>query len=150
METKIPGVYPGSLNTETVNKMDEIDLFLTILDTEEDLLKLREKKLKGLISSEVLAEKEYELEYLRYQTIRFGVEIQGSSENCRLFLDDSYFAWYGFYNNYFKYVLTKEEFQKFKEAKLEGKDTSMFMPSGSWTDLLKNNSNERSKVSIKH
>ena len=40
------------------------------------------------------------------------------------------------YDNHFKNVLTKEQWDAFLKAQDNNKDTSEFMPSGHWTDLL--------------
>ena len=83
-----------------------------------------------------LEEEQYALEYLVYQTTKFGVDLPKPESGKHIIPTDSYWAWFRFYDNHFKHVLTEEQWDAFQEARSKGKDISAFMPSGNWADSL--------------
>lgn len=83
-----------------------------------------------------LTEENYAIEYMVYQTTKFGVELPEPAIDKHITATPSYNAWYQFYANHFKYTLSNEEWNAFQEAHRTGKDITSFMPSGHWTDSL--------------
>ena len=83
-----------------------------------------------------LTEEQYALEYMVYQTTKFGVELPAPEIDKHITATPSYNAWYKFYNDHFHYTLTDEQWNAFQDAQANGLDTSEFMPSGHWTDSL--------------
>lgn len=136
MENKKPGFYSSYLNVEEIQKMNEFELYLKIYETENKILKYRADKAMGNITKESLVEEEFALEYLRYQTIKFGVEISLLETDSHLILSKSYYAWYGFYNNYFMSILTEEERNLLQKLIKDGSDISDFYPEPNWKSLL--------------
>ena len=90
----------------------------------------------GRIPEVDLTEETYALEYLVYQTTKFGVELDEPTIDQHITATPSYRAWYEFYNNHFKHVLTDKQWNDYQNAKKSGQDTSEFMPIGNWADLL--------------
>ncbi len=101
---------------------------------------------RGRIPEINLTEEEYALEYMVYQTTRFGVEISEPETEKHIIHTPSFNVWYSFYNNDFKNILPDKECHTFRKAEEEGEDVFMFMPKGDWRDLLKK---DKSKVKIK-
>ena len=83
-----------------------------------------------------LTEEEYALEYMVYQTTKFGVELEEPSIDNHIVPTPSYKAWYKFYYNHFKNVLTDREWNEFQQAQKNGSDTTAFMPKGNWKDIM--------------
>ena len=83
-----------------------------------------------------LLEEQYALEYIVYQTTKFGVELPAPEIDKHITATPSYNAWYKFYSNHFKDILTDEQWNAFQQAQRNGQDASAFMPSRHWTDLL--------------
>ena len=134
---KIYGIYPGSIkNVEEVNHANELDLFLMI-----DALGGYIYHMKRLINHGEdidISEEEYALEYMVYQTRKFGVEFEKPSIGSHIRPTESYQAWYNFYASHFK-LFSTYEFEIFKKLKDEGKDIEHFLPVGNWKDNLNKN-----------
>lgn len=67
---------------------------------------------------------------------KFVVELEEPTIDKHITPTPSYRAWFQFYDNHFKNVLTNEQWNAFQQAQKDGQDTSAFMPTGNWTDLL--------------
>lgn len=111
-ENKIYGLYPGSLqDIEKINTMNEIELYFAIY-------KLSWKIWESSRNNDSdLEEDKYALEYLIYQTTRFGVELNEPCENKHILKTASYNAWYNFYSSYLKKFLNKEQWECFIAAR---------------------------------
>lgn len=134
---RIYGKDPGHLtNLEIYENMAEVELFFQIDALGGHIWRCRHDMKPGRIPKIDLTEEEYALEYLVYQTTRFGVEIPEPEIDNHVQVTPSYQAWYSFYSNHFKEVLTQEQWDAFMLAREEGKDVSAFLPSGSWRNLL--------------
>ncbi len=135
--TRIYGIDPGCIsNVEKINNLSEVDLYFAIDVLGEHIWRSNHDMAYGRIPEFDLTEEQYALEYLIYQTTKFGVELPDPEIDKHITATPSYNAWYKFYADHFKYTLTDEQWDAFQLAQIEGKDTSMFMPSGHWTDLL--------------
>ena len=134
---KIYGIYPGSIkDVETINNLNEVDLYFAIDAMGGHIWSCRHNMAHGRIPEIDLTEEQYALEYMVYQTTKFGVELPAPEIDKHINSTPSYWAWFRFYDNHFKNFLTNEQWQAFQKARSNGKDTSAFMPSGHWTDLL--------------
>lgn len=136
-ETKIWGLYPGFLKPEEIDKLSEIEIWEQINNLGnqiywdgEDLGKPWSTKTK-----EDLEEAQYALEYLIYQTRRFGVEFPKEpniTEHIERTL--TYTAWYSYWYDHFN-KMSREKYEEFVNARFCGKDTSKYMPTGSWKNV---------------
>ena len=145
-EEKVWGVYNTFDDPETVETLDEIDiwkkidnlggfLFWSMHDARKpwaaDVL------LKDLIDSQ------YNLEYLVYSTRRFGVEFSKEpSATEHVERSESYNAWFRFWHNHFE-SMSHEVYKQFVDDKYSGKDISKYMPCGSWKDSLKQSAQKK-------
>lgn len=136
---RIYGVDPGCISdVEEINNLSEVDLYLAI-DAMNEYIRICRYNMAQRKSSETdLMEGQYALEYMIYQTTKFGVELPEPAFGKHIVATPSYNAWYMFYAHHFKNFLTEEQRQAFLEAERKGQDTSSFMPSGNWADLLEN------------
>lgn len=136
-KVRIYGIDPGSISeVEKINNLDEIDLWLTIDGLGYHIWYCNHAMSHGRIDKVDLTEEQYALEYLVYQTRKFGVELPEAEEGKHLVGTPSYYAWYSFYSNHFKNVLTDKEWEQFQILKAKGEDVSKYLPSGSWKELL--------------
>lgn len=144
---RIYGIYPGSIqNVEEINNLSEVDLYLTIDALGAHIWRCQHEMAHGRIPKIDLTEEQYALEYMVYQTRKFGVELPEPTIDKHISATPSYIAWYEFYSNHFKNVLTDEEWDAFQKARAAEKDTSVFMPFGSWTDLLEKKMNLKNQL----
>jgi len=114
----------------------EVDLYFAIDAMGGHIWSCRHNMAHGRIPEIDLTEEQYALEYMVYQTTKFGVELEEPAIDKHITSTPSYWAWFRFYDNHFKNVLTDKQWNAFEEARRNGQDTSAFMPSGHWTDLL--------------
>ncbi len=134
---RIYGIDPGSISdVEKINNLSEVDLYFAIDAMGGHIWRCRHDMAHGRIPKIDLTEEQYALEYMVYQTTKFGVELPAPEIGKHITATSSYKAWYKFYSSHFNDGLTDEQFNAFQQAQREGKDTSAFMPSGHWTDLL--------------
>ena len=134
---RIYGIDPGSISdVEKINNLSEVDLYFAIDAMGAHIWRCKHDMAHGRIPEIDLTEEQYALEYMVYQTTKFGVELPEPEIDKHITATPSYNAWYKFYSNHFKDVLTDEQWNAFQEAQRNGQDTSAFMPSGHWTDLL--------------
>lgn len=140
IEEKIYGIYPGYLTSTTieiVNNMSEIELFIFIEAFIMALDSVKYDMTYGKIPKRDLTEYEYALEYLIYQTRRFGVILPVTKTNEHIIDSPAFNAWFNFYNNYFNYIITDKEWNDFNEAIKNQLDLEPFKPKGDWRNLLK-------------
>lgn len=134
---RIYGIDPGSIqDTEKINNLSEVNLYFAIDAMCRHIWRCRHDMSHGRIPEIDLTEEQYALEYMVYQTTKFGAELPTPEIDKHITATPSYNAWYKFYSNHFKTVLTDEQWNAFQQAQRNGQDTSTFMPSGHWTDLL--------------
>ena len=135
---RIYGIDPGSISdVEEIKNLNEVDLYFAIDAMGAHIWRCKHDMSHERISEIDLTEEEYALEYMVYQTTKFGVELPEPEIDKHITATPSYNAWYKFYADHFKYTLTDEQWEAFQRAQESGQDTSSFMPSGHWTDLLK-------------
>ena len=134
---RIYGIDPGSISdVEKINNLSEVDLYFAIDAMGGHIWRCKHDMAHGRIPEIDLTEEQYALEYMVYQTTKFGVELPVPEIDKHITATPSYNAWYKFYSSHFKDVLTDEQWNAFQQAQRNGQDTSAFMPSGHWTDLL--------------
>lgn len=139
MENKkrIYGIDLGSIkNKEKIDNLSEIDLYFAIEGLGYYLWYCNHAMAHDRIDKVDLTEEQYAIEYLVYQTRKFGVELNESEEGKHIERSQSYDAWYTFYHNHFNNVLTKKQFEEFQYKKLNGENIDEFMPQGNWKDSL--------------
>ena len=128
--TKIHGLYPGVIkNAAFVDTCTEADLYFTIRFYQKRLQKFNNNFCYD--SSEL----DYTVEYCISHTTRFGVDLGDQEYNQPLKLTPSYFAWYGWWNDYF-HNMPIEEFKHYDFLKENNQDVSKFKPNGNWRDSL--------------
>ena len=134
---RIYGIDPGCIkDVETINNLSEVDLYFMIDAMGGHIWRCKHDMAHGRIPEFDLTEEQYALEYMVYQTTKFGVELPEPEMDKHITATPSYKAWYKFYDDHFKNTLTDEQWKAFQRAQESGQDTSAFMPSGHWTDLL--------------
>lgn len=136
-KTRIYGIDPGSIkDVDDFNSLDEIDLWMNIDALGFYLWYCNHEMSDGRMDYVDLTEEQYAMEYMVYQTKKFGVELGEPEEGKHIEQSDSYMAWYQFYSNHFKNVLSKEDFNKFVLAKKNNEDITSYLPEGSWKDSM--------------
>lgn len=134
---KIYGIYPGNLiDVDEVNNFNEVDLYFSIAYLNEYINRYRFEMFEEATPEVDLTDEQYALEYMIYQTTKFGVELPEPTIDKHIEVTPSYEAWYNFYANHFNNVLTNEQWDAFCAAEDAGQDTSAYMPSGRWNDSL--------------
>lgn len=132
---KIYGIYPGSISdVDKINNLNEVELYHSIDSMGALIWRLNHEMSHGRIEQTDLTELQYGIEYMVYQTTKFGVELDEPQIDKHITPSPSYLKWYKFYDNHFKNVLTNEEWDAYQEAKSKGEDISCFMPTGKWND----------------
>ena len=135
--TRIYGIDPGCIKKpEEFDTMSEVDLYLIIDAMSTYILNHKLNMAHGKIPEVDLTEHEYALEFMIYQTNRFGTELSDPQINQHINPTPSYHSWFEFYNYHFKNVLTDEEWNAFLEARKNNEDISAFLPKGNWKDAL--------------
>ena len=124
-------------NIEKVNNADEVDLFLMIYDLSRELTVFKHS-IPVRISYVDLTLSQFALEYMIYQTKKFGVEVSEPKEGRHIIPGPSYNAWFNFYKTNIIDVYTREEIEAYKVLKSNGKDVSFFTPKGRWNEEAKN------------
>lgn len=134
---RIYGVDKGCIiDSEEINKLDEVDLYFRINAMGGHIWRCRHEMAHGRISQIDLTEEEYAIEYMVYQTVKFGVELPEPQIDKHITTTPSYIAWFKFYDSHFKYVLSDSQLKCFQQLKKEGKDVSAFLPAGNWQDTM--------------
>lgn len=139
MENKkrIYGLDPGSIkNKDQIDNLSEIDLYFAIDGLGYHIWYCNHAMSHDRIPKVDLTEEIYALEYLVYQTRKFGVELPDAEDGKHVARTQSYDAWYRFYYNHFNNVLTKKQFEELQYRKLNGQNIDEFLPQGNWKDLV--------------
>ena len=122
MKEKVWGLYTTFDNPESIEKIDEIDIWNKI------------DNLGGAIFWDLV-----------YSTRRFGVEFSREpSATEHVERSESYNAWFRFWHDHFE-SMSPEVYDQFVDDKCAGKDISKYMPTGSWKDSLEEQSQKRLK-----
>lgn len=134
---RIYGIDPGCIkDPEKTKNMSEIDLYFTI-DMLGGIMFSAWHATKRDDKPADLTEEQYAIEFCVYQTKKFGIDDLPEPEiDKHIPRTSKYNAWYTFYNNHFKNVLTNEQWNTFQIARKENKDIQEFMPKGNWKDQL--------------
>lgn len=134
---RIYGIDSGSIkDTKPFETMEELDLYFNIDAMGGHIWRCKHDMSHGRIPEIDLIEEQYALEYMVYQTTRFGVELSNPQIDKHITPTASYQAWFRFYDNYFKNELSDEQWRAFQQARKSKSDISEFMPSGNWKDTL--------------
>lgn len=134
---RIYGKDPGSIkDVESVKNMSEIDLWINIEGLSYHIWYCEHAMAHDRIEHVDLTEEKYALNYLIYQTKKFGVELPEPEAGKQLLTSESFAKWYYFYSHHFKVALTSEEWVEFVEAKNNGQDISKYLPTEKWNDNL--------------
>lgn len=134
--TKIYGIYPGSIeDTEVIKDLTEVQLFMYIRALESRICTGVNDMMSGIKPEFNLIEEQFALEYLKYQTTKFGVELSNPSERCHIAETPSYKSWFKFYRDHFENVLTIKEWDEFQKAFKNGEYILKYLPTGSWKEL---------------
>ena len=134
---RIYGIDPGSIkDPESIKNLSELDLFFNIDVLGRHIWYCEHEMSHGRIEKVDLTEERYALEYLVYQTKKFGVELSEPEIDKHITATPSYNAWYKFFKNHFENVLTDEEWNDFMKLRKAGGDVSKYMPQGNWRDLI--------------
>ena len=134
---RIYGIDPGSIkDVEKINNLSEVDLYFMISEMAKHIRRCKHEMYHGRIPEIDLTDEEYALEYMVYQTTKFGVELPEPQIDKHITITPSYKAWYIFYADHFNNTFTSEKWKEFQKARENGEDISTYMPSGNWTDLL--------------
>lgn len=134
---RIYGMDPGCIrDINEVNNLDEVNLYLLIDAMAGHIWRCKHEMAHGRIPYIDLTEEQYALEYMIYQTKKFGVDLKEPTIDKHVTPTNSYKAWYKFYDNHFKRVLNNKQWNAFLQAKNNGLDVSEFMPEGNWKDEL--------------
>ena len=135
---RIYGIDKGSIkNTDSIDKLDEIDLFFKINSYITYVLKLRDN---GYDFTEEL----YALEYLMYKTKKFGIDFDIPTENNYLLPSDSFIEWFKYYYNYLN-SHCDGDIKKLKFARLNEENIDQYLPKKSWIE----NKNSTETITIK-
>ena len=101
---KIYGLYPGNLdNIEEISKMTGSEIYLRINYLTNYISNTINKTNKNLNID--LSEDIFALEYLIYQTRRFGVEFPEPQKGRHIIITDSFNNWFKAYSDYFNSVM---------------------------------------------
>ncbi len=134
---KIYGIYPGSIkDPEKIAQLSEVELYFMIDALQQHIRYCNHAASHGRMEPVDLTEEKYAVEYLAYQTTRFGVQLASPEMDKHIVVTPSYAAWVTFYSNHFKQGLTDNEWKEFQRRRSTGEDVSMFMPKGDWHDLI--------------
>ena len=151
IEKKIWGLYcPANYNPEKVLEMTEMDVWKTIELLGAALFWERHDKNKpwrqpGRTPDEI-KDSQYALEYLVYYTRNFGVEFtREPSEEEHVENSQSFNSWYNFWKKHFE-NMSKQEYDEFILAKTQGKDITKYLPSKTWQEVCKEQTEKNNLV----
>lgn len=131
-DEKIYGIYPGSIQMpDFIDDLSEVDLYLQI-DAVQENIYWKYNMASGAYVDINSSEDRYALEYLIYKTKKFGTKIPNPKAGKHIQITEEYINWYNYYENYFKNILTENEWNEFLRRKHCDEDVSEFLPSGKW------------------
>lgn len=146
---KIYGIYPGCLkDLDAVAKLNELELFVNVECLGGHIWWCNHQMNCGRIEPIDLTEEQYALEYLVYQTTKFGVELAEPTLDKHVQKTPSYMAWYQFWYNHYQ-SLSNLDIAEYQAARQQGEDTSKFMPKGSWKDSFNESNGDQEKPAQK-
>ena len=138
-EKKQFGKYDGGIlaDPSIVNTCTEQKLYRLIDALGYNVWRLNHDMADGRIKENIdLMPYQYAIEYCVMHTTRFGVEISEPKEGEHVEATKSYWAWFEWWDNYFKNTLTDEEYKEYEHKSEKGEDISKFRPTGDWKDNL--------------
>ena len=125
---RIYGLDPGCIkDVSIINNLSEINLYFMINAMEQYIRRCKYDMFLDRIPKIDLTEEQYALEYMVYQTTKYGVELDDPTVNKHIIPTDSYRLWFDFYSNYFKNIFTNESFNSFWQIQNNGLGSSMFV-----------------------
>lgn len=133
------GKYDGGIlkDPSIVNTCTEQELYRMIEAFGYKIWRLNHDMADGRIKENIdLMPYQYAIEYCVMHTTRFGVEISEPKEGEQVKATKSYWAWFKWWDNYFKNTLTDEECEEYEHKSERGEDISKFRPTGDWKDNL--------------
>ena len=133
------GKYDGGIlkDPSIVNTCREQELYRMIEAFGYKIWRLNHDMADGRIKENIdLMPYQYAIEYCVMHTTRFGVEISEPKEGEQVKATKSYWAWFKWWDNYFKNTLTDEECEEYEHKSERGEDISKFRPTGDWKDNL--------------
>ena len=135
---KIYGIYKGSVKyINNIEKLNEIELFFLIHNLNYYIWRCHRETYLKQMDDHDFTEDIYALEYLKYQTTRFGVKLKEPNVFNKIGTSTSYESWYQFYNNYFYDTLTSQELDELKKDYYAGKDITKYLPTNTWQNQNK-------------
>lgn len=144
MTKKIYGLYPGSIkNVSEIDNLNEVDLYFAIDSMNGYIINCNKIMSYNHDINIDLTEEQYALEYMIYQTKKFGTDVSEPKEKQHIKTTDTYWKWFRFYDNYFKNELSKKDLKKFTKAKNTGKDVSKYLPKDKWNEEKINLNNSK-------
>ena len=152
MEEKIYGLYPAGLNEDQIQNAKEYQLYFFINQLGGQLFWLRHEWADGRLDvsyEEVKEEKDilqYRIEYLVYQTKKFGVKFKSEPKAGEHIQKDdkSYWKWFNFWNSHFE-KMPQDEFFKFQKALDKHEDVTDYLPKTKWNEDEESSGSEDSK-----
>lgn len=148
---KIYGIYPGNLDKnrlDEINKLDEIDIWKMIENRGGIIFWANHDHHIFDISPKDLVETQYALEYLVYQTKRFGVEFNEPKEGSHIERSESYNQWYNFWYNFME-TMDPNTKEAFIDAKCKGESVEKYLPKESWKEYYDKAKQLEKKISVK-
>lgn len=127
MKEKLYGIYEGCIkDKEVINNLNELELFWCIYELGNYLWDCENYVNKDDKVRMNLDEELYALEYMIYQTKKFGVKLEESLSHLKI--TDSYRKWYKYYADYYEYVLNDIEREELGLLIINGFDTTKYLP----------------------
>lgn len=99
-----------------VEVLNEVNVFLNILEKESLILAYKRNVVFGLSKGLDISLDEMDLNILKKSTQVFGVS------------KDEYLNWYEYYLRHFNKVLNKEQFREFLDKRSKGEDVTSYLP----------------------
>ena len=134
--TNIYGLYQGSLNKEIlkrINQISELDLWLLIYSAESEIFWRNNENRMFEIDQKEMEEAQYGLEYLIYQTKKFGVELNEPKEYEHIEKSDSFLSWYQYWRE-FVFSININVKNMILKLREKGEDISEYLPKSSWKE----------------
>lgn len=129
-ETRIFGHDTGLLTKEEINSLSEIETLDKIDELTCRIYIGLQRMQRGLIPDFDIESAAYDVDYLKYSTKRFGVDIDQNIHiaSGRIMESEDYKAWYKYYSDHFKIRMSDDERIRYKLARENHEDISEFMP----------------------
>lgn len=138
---RIYGIDPGNiLNPEIFTNMSEQDLFFNLIKITAYFMDNVEYIKNNLIPDMDIKKLEYAIEYIVYQTTRFGVEFPKPAPFQHIYNNESFQNWFNHCQSYIK-DLNSEQYNEFIQRLKLNKDVSMFI-SGNNGNIPEENKNK--------